>query len=476
MLFFKIYEIILAIYLYIIISFMKKILIIIFFLWFSILTAFAATTLNRNNNKVECPSELDIDVIKYWTPDSTWPVPSIGSVSCNNYYYYSFEDYSKPYVDWWQTLCNSSKDRVIWWNQSTHTITCRKWYDTQRIVNTVSNDLTNLWWTNSRLKISWNVGTNWNWSNITANQAWNVKVINWSFNKALIKSMVISDSMKLIKSVNAINTDEFSVNSNIVDLTDFSSLNNHWWIILGSNRNIKLFKTNKVVTIWTNTYSSSSPIKVSGKKTIVIYWGDLYINSDMYYQWNDSILWIIVIKDKNWKWWNIFINPNVTNIIWSIFSQYSISSASVSDFTSSPQTIKYYNWSDITNYLRNQLFIYWSVFSENTIGGSISPYKCPYYVSNCNQEQAVRYDLNYLRNYFLSKDNRAWTSVQDNSYVNIPYNNWKKVWWITCDTSWTCTVWITVLSKLAAADDWYSVVIKYNPNLQTNPPPLFSSN
>lgn len=454
---------------------MKKILVILWFFLFSVITVFAFTTLNRNNNIIECPSELYGDIVKYWVPSTTWAVPSVWSSSCNNYFYYSFQDYVKTYIDWTQTLCNSPKDRVIWWDQASHTITCRKWYDVQQNINVVSSDLTNLGDSNSRLKVSWIVWTNGNWSNITSNQAWNVKIIKWSFDKAKIKSDIISRATMLSNSVLASNTDVFSTNNNIVDFSNLSSSSNNWGVITGSNKNIKLFKTNKVVTIWADTYSSS-PISVSWKKTLIIYWGDLYINRDMYYQSNNSILWIIVLKDKNWKWWNVFINPSVTNIVGTIFAQKSVLSASVTNFSSNPQSITYYDWTNDNNYLRNQLYIYWSLFSENTIWGSISPYKCPYYISTCTQSESIKYDLNYLRNYFLYKENKAWTAVSSNIYVNIPYNNWKKAGWINCDDSWSCTSGISQLSKLTSVDDGYSVVIKYNPNIQTNPPPLFSSN
>jgi hypothetical protein len=58
--------------------------------------------------------------------------------------------------------------------------------------------------------------------------------------------------------------------------------------------------------------------------------------------------------------------------------------------------------------LNNQLYIYGSVFSENTIGGSrLSLWKCPYYISSlsCTIETAQTYDLNYLRRYFIYDSN-----------------------------------------------------------------------
>lgn len=50
--------------------------------------------------------------------------------------------------------------------------------------------------------------------------------------------------------------------------------------------------------------------------------------------------------------------------------------------------------------LKNQLYIYGSIVSENTLGGSrMSPPRCPSLVATCADAQ--QYDLNYLRRYYL---------------------------------------------------------------------------
>jgi len=58
--------------------------------------------------------------------------------------------------------------------------------------------------------------------------------------------------------------------------------------------------------------------------------------------------------------------------------------------------------------LKNQLYIYGSIVSENTIGGSrMNPVRCPSLLSitNCDMDTAQRYDLNYLRRYYLYEGN-----------------------------------------------------------------------
>jgi hypothetical protein len=53
--------------------------------------------------------------------------------------------------------------------------------------------------------------------------------------------------------------------------------------------------------------------------------------------------------------------------------------------------------------LASQLYIYGSIFSENTIGGS-SSMLCPFYESSCNDAKSKKYDLNYLRRYILVQE------------------------------------------------------------------------
>ncbi|MDD3303255.1 MAG: hypothetical protein PHN31_06890, partial [Candidatus Gracilibacteria bacterium] len=100
--------------------------------------------------------------------------------------------------------------------------------------------------------------------------------------------------------------------------------------------------------------------------------------------------------------------------------------------------------------LKNQLYIYGSLFSENTVGGSrANPLKCPYYVTTCTSiEDAQKYDLNYLRRYYITDTNGDGTldgpAGGGNSYFSSLSPYYK-----------------------------YPIVIEYNPLIQTNPPIVF---
>jgi len=112
------------------------------------------------------------------------------------------------------------------------------------------------------------------------------------------------------------------------------------------------------------------------------------------------------ITDNNKHGW-ISIDESVTNIDAFILAQWPLVST---------------NWGNIiTNYQRddqllNQLHIYGSVFSLNTIGGAKTS-KCPYIETNCIEDNMKSYDLSFLRRYTLVD----WESIWYNNAL-VPYN------------------------------------------------------
>lgn len=213
--------------------------------------------------------------------------------------------------------------------------------------------------------------------------------------------------------------------------------------------------------------STPSKIGVSGKRTILIYGWNLYIKSNIFYNTTSDILGIIVLKDQNWNGWNIYIDPSVTNLAWTLFAEKSVLSY---DWT------KVLDWDTVVSKLRNQLHIYGNILSENTLWWStMATPKCPYYVpvGSCDQVTAQKYDLNFLRRYFLTLQ---W----------IPYGWWKVSW------GWTCTDLVTkvctghdpdlskvrkILSSNTTIEPYakYPVIIEYNSRIQSAPPLLFQN-
>lgn len=114
------------------------------------------------------------------------------------------------------------------------------------------------------------------------------------------------------------------------------------------------------------------------------------------------------ITQSNKKWW-IGIDENVTNIDAFIFAQWPIVS------TKWDQVINNYTKDD---QLLNQLHIYGSVFSLNTVGGAKTA-ECPYIEDNCDDISSKVYDLSFLRRYTLvDAAAYGWAATS-----KVPYDN-----------------------------------------------------
>ncbi len=175
---------------------------------------------------------------------------------------------------------------------------------------------------------------------------------------------------------------------------------------------------------------------IEGIKTIIVEDGDVFIDENIRNTDNDGILWIIALNG------NILIDTDVTDIHAIIYTNRSILSSS--------------NGTDIldgttdASVLANQLYIYGSVFSENTIGWSKkTPLQCPFYLESIacsNQHLAQSYDLNYLRRFYVyDSDNDGVADTTSGSRS----------------------------SSLASPQD-YPMIIEYNPQVQVTPPAFFN--
>jgi hypothetical protein len=195
----------------------------------------------------------------------------------------------------------------------------------------------------------------------------------------------------------------------------------YFWELSGSNISLDVWPTHRMK--W--------------KKTLVVVWGNLYIESDVINDTQSDILWIIVLKDKDNNGWNIYIDPSVTRIDGILYADKSLVS---------------YDWSNEldsntpNSTLANQLYIYGTVFSENTIWWSAkSPPDCPYYIECSDVSVAQKYDLNFLRSYRMRTDGT------------------------------TANGWSNYFGVYDSSYQYYTfpLVIKYNSQIQILPPPLF---
>jgi hypothetical protein len=137
-------------------------------------------------------------------------------------------------------------------------------------------------------------------------------------------------------------------------------------------------------------------------ETVAIVGSDLYIDEDII---DNSGLKkaraIIVLKDESGSGGNIYIGESVKKIYTSLIAEWSLYSGE------GVLPNKYYNdtQAKVINLPANQLYIYGNLISRNTIGWSTTAVvalgACPYNatVTSCDRETAIRYDLNYFRNF-----------------------------------------------------------------------------
>ncbi len=216
----------------------------------------------------------------------------------------------------------------------------------------------------------------------------------------------------------------------------------------------EILQNGKVLYFWNLTWEN---VRVSGtstltwNKTLLVEWGNVYIT------WNirgSGILGIISLQ-KDGQWGNIYISPNVTDIHAIIYADRSIISY---DGTHE------LDGNTASQELANQLYIYGSIFSENTIGGAWDS-SCPYYVKDvdCDTVSAKKYDLNFLRRYILVQAvDENGTSIGD----PIPQFN-----------ALESFMWDDDRTNTESQKPWYRVypvIIEYNPKVQQSPPAFFN--
>ncbi len=301
----------------------------------------------------------------------------------------------------------------------------------------------------SWVKIIW-ISASKKKSEISQNQFSQDVALLWNVYKTTLKKNIISNVYGLIKSISPSNGTK-----TITDLTTFAS--NIPWKKLVNNTVLYFGWLNgDRVDLW------DGDEQIDGVKTIVVIGGDLYIKNNMYYQdKSQDMLWVIILKDENGKGWNLYIDPSVSNIVGTYIMDKSVISY---DGTNE------FDWNTSQDALKNQLHIFGNLFSENTLGWSrATPVKCPYYSTGCTQDEAQKYDLNYLRRYVLNTQ-------------GVPVWWWKVIGWGTCTDIITksCVWWNASFARNilnVGTDPYakYSVVIEYNPLISKLAPPLFSS-
>lgn len=188
----------------------------------------------------------------------------------------------------------------------------------------------------------------------------------------------------------------------------------------------------------------------SGKDTLIVKWADVIIKTNILKSWWGKLNSIVVLRE-NGVGWNIWIDKNIQFISAIIYADWHLLSGNGTDV---------YTEIKMPSDAQNQLFIKWTVVSNNTIWGSSKiPYLCPYRYNiwlDCNEQHARKYDLNHFR-HFIEWENGRWKIFSG-------------VWNDRIET------WFDIIDM---AKTWYKeapMIIEYDNQIQLNPPKIFLSN
>lgn len=224
---------------------------------------------------------------------------------------------------------------VSWWNAYIYN---PLWFDVNYIVDNFINKLAQ--------------------GNFTATSI-NVRNRVWQ-NLSSLTSQIISDptfnnkiNETSIKEWNQINSINIAKNSILTDITinntfDFGTKLSQLW----DNSNIRTIKNSNVIIDEAN-----SDMKLSWVKTIIIEDGDLIINRDISYLWNDSS-WAFIVKK-----WNILISKNVSHIAWV----YLVMNGNIGSYdwvTEKQLTVEWSLYWNSSNLSDNRTFVKWTEWSS----------------------------------------------------------------------------------------------------------------
>ena len=231
------------------------------------------------------------------------------------------------------------------------------------------------------------------------------------------------------------------------------------------------------------------PGKISYKDKVLLItqWLDVFLTGDIQ-MWKNGIFWIICLDNNYGFWGNIYVNTNITNL-----EAYLYADKALISYKGNPVNNTFFTQEKLSqDDLSNQLLIKWVLWSFNTLWASLN-WKCPYFNKHCSYPK--KYDLTYLRRFYLIKDSFIDPTWDDNSY--IPYGlSWTKlIWGIKCKLHLSNGKKITIcfdnnlrleniitLSDKIFTKNWLKnnmrkiapVIVQYNPKFKLMYLPIFS--
>ena len=164
-----------------------------------------------------------------------------------------------------------------------------------------------------------------------------------------------------------------------------------------------------------------------GLNTIVVEGGDLWIRSNLKYPVGTHSFGIIVLKDRNGDGGNIFIYPEVTNLVGAVYAEggvISVNAQGTFGEDESPDCDGRHGFCDRSYELRDQLHWKGLLATANTIGGSDkNPIECPEGVVCDSRETARVYDLGYLRTFHPDSGGQRAADAYGNGSFVVEYDS-----------------------------------------------------
>ncbi len=155
------------------------------------------------------------------------------------------------------------------------------------------------------------------------------------------------------------------------------------------------------------TYSDVESLfnTLSSPRSLIVVGWDIYIDTGVILPQNTPTHALIALKNDQGIWGNIYIRGDVTRIQSALISEGSLYSARRLWGAWRLYNADKVSTTSLPNY---QLYVRGSLISRNTIGWAwvASGSRCPFTEATCSYDQALRYDLNYFRDF------QSWATLE----------------------------------------------------------------
>ncbi|EKE29208.1 MAG: hypothetical protein ACD_2C00208G0009 [uncultured bacterium (gcode 4)] len=379
-----------------------------------------------------------------------------------------FNAFTTDCPSWWVLMLNWTISSAIWWNFNvdSNSHLCVVWGKIVIKLNSLKIWEKDLWggWIATTTAISQTVKVNWINKIQTDSIISPVSSIQWQFEdqKYIIRTNINKQLGLLLNWMQGEKVKTKLTKSEFEDTSWGMKYFNYEWQkeLIPSNED-NMWKILKLE----NSYSFSAPsnykLKVVGQKTIIVKWGNIYINADIYNS-NDSDS-LLVLVAKRWDWaeyengWNIYIDPSVTNIDAVLIADWS-----VLDYNGT-STIDSSANAASKNSLRRQLMIFWQVSSSNTTWSDTAPYWSDAYIKYGKSYSDNRYDISKLRTFEVIPVPSGLTCWDNNApRRNDSMEGLEYAW----AGKKLCKVWDSPENWLRVSNLENPVIVMYNSNIQ----------